>query len=141
MASKRVYVDHLQGIPLFAGLTQKELQRVAAAGTEVHVPAGTVVMREGEHGRSALIVLSGTMAVRRNGRKMREFTTGDMAGEMALLDDQPRSATVECITDCAVLEISGGQFKAVIDDVPAIGRKVLATLAARIRDLDRATFG
>ena len=141
MASKRVYVDHLRSARLFAGLTEKELQKVAAAGTEVHVPAGTVVMTEGSSGRSALVVLKGTMAVRRNGRKVRELSTGDIAGEMALLDDQPRSATVECITDCSVLEISGSQFKAVIDDVPTIGRKVLATLAARIRDLDRATFG
>jgi len=141
MASKRIYVEHLKGIGLFSELSGKELEKVAMAGTEVHVADGTIVMKEGDVGHSAVIVLKGSAVVRRNGRKLRDIGPGEIAGEMALLDDAPRSATVQCTSDCSLLEITGGQFRAVMADVPTISRKVLATLAGRIRDLDRATFG
>jgi CRP-like cAMP-binding protein len=126
---------------MFADLTKKELEKVAGAGTEVHVPGGTTVMTQGAVGHSALVLLSGSMVVRRNGRKVQELAAGDIVGEMALFDDQPRSATVECLTDCAVLEITAGQLRAVMTDVPAITHKVLGTLAARVRDLDRDVIG
>lgn len=141
MAKRSVYVDHLRGNSLFAELTRKELERVASAGTEIDLRAGTTVMAEGQPGRSAMVVLSGSMVVRRNGRKLRDVQEGEIIGEMSLLDDLPRSATVECSTDCSVLEIIGGQFRAVVDDVPAIRNKLLATLATRVRDLDRRNLG
>lgn len=140
MARNSVYVDHLRGISLFEGLSVKQLQQVAGAGSQVSLKAGTVVMKEGHLGHTALLVLSGTMVVRRNGRKVRDVGAGDVLGEMALVDDQPRSATVECVTDCEVFEIIGGQFRAVLDSVPAIRNHLLAVLAGRLRELDARTY-
>ena len=138
MARNHVYVDHLRGIALFNGLTKKELEQVAMAGTDVELHAGTVVMQEGQPGRTALVILKGTLVAKRNGRKVRELGPGEIVGELALIDDQPRSATVEAVTDAEVLEITGGQFRLVLDQVPAIRLKLLATLASRVRELDRA---
>jgi CRP/FNR family transcriptional regulator, cyclic AMP receptor protein len=141
MASRSVYVDHLRRVGLFAGLTKKELEMVAAAGSEVDVAAGKVLMVEGHSGADAFIVLKGTFVVRRNGRKVATLHSGDITGELALIDDGLRSATVECSEAGSVLVISRGQFRAVLDGIPALSHKLLASLAGRVRDLDRNVLG
>lgn len=140
MARNSVFVEHLRGIDLFAGLTKKDLERVAAAGTQVNVPSGTAVMKEGQIGHTALVLLKGSMDVRRNGRKVRDVSIGAILGEMALIDDQPRSATVTCTSDCEVFEIIGGQFRDVIDNVPTVRDHLLAAMAGRVRELDSRTL-
>ena len=141
MANRGVYVEHLLRVALFAGLTKKELEQVASAGSEVDVAAGKVLMEQGHSGSDAFIVLKGTFVVRRNGRKVAELNAGDIAGELALLDDGPRSATVECISDGSVLVIGRGQFRAVLDDIPTLTHKLLAAMAGRIRNLDQSVLG
>jgi len=136
MAKASVYTEHLKGNQLFAGLTKKELQHVASAGTEVGLKAGATVMKEGQSGRTAIVLLNGTMVISRGGKKLREVGPGEVIGEMSLLDDQPRSATVECVTDCTVLEIIGGQFRDVLDEVPSIRIRLLEAMAGRVRELD-----
>jgi CRP-like cAMP-binding protein len=64
-----------------------------------------------------------------------------MVGELSLLDHGPRTATVTCETDCRLFLISQRQFMAVLDQVPAMAHKLLASLAGRIRDLDRQYYG
>lgn len=134
MARKGIYLDHFKGVSLFQGLNDKELRKVANAGTQIDAPAGTTLIKEGQRGHSAFVLLTGTLVVRQNGRKLREVQPGGVLGEMSLLDDSPRSATVECATDCSVFEINSGQFHAVLDEVPVIRRKVMAALAARVRE-------
>lgn len=141
MANRGVYVEHLRRVALFAGLTKKELEQVASAGSEVDVAAGKVLMEQGHSGSDAFIVLKGTFVVRRNGRKVAELNAGDIAGELALLDDGPRSATVECISDGSVLVIGRGQFRAVLDDIPTLTHKLLAAIASHIRNLDQSVLG
>jgi len=66
---------------------------------------------------------------------------GAVVGELSLLDHGPRTAAATCATDCTLLVIESRRFLGVIDSVPAISHKLLATLASRIRDLDRRYFG
>lgn len=141
MASRGVYIEHLRRVSLFAGLSKKELERVAAAGSEIDVVAGKVIMEQGRSGSDAFVVLKGTFVVRRNGRKLAELTAGDIVGELALLDNGPRTATVECTEAGSVLIISRGQFGAVLDAIPTLSHKLLAALAGRIRNYDRAVLG
>lgn len=141
MAKRSVYVEHLRRVGLFAGLTKKELETVASAGSEIDVPVGKVLMVEGHNGADAFIVLKGTFVVRRNGRKAATLHAGDFTGELALIDDGPRSATVECTEAGSVLVISRGQFRAVLDGIPKLTHKLLASLAGRVRDLDRNVLG
>lgn len=141
MASKKAYVDNLRNVPLFNGCTNKELDRIARAGDEVTVSEGTLLADQGQTGREAFVVLDGSVAIRRNGRKVVSLGPGSIVGELSLLDHGPRTATVICETDCTVFVISQRHFLAVLDDVPTISHKLLAALAGRIRELDRAYYG
>ena len=79
--------------------------------------------------------------MRRNGKKVATLSSGAVVGELSLLDHGPRTASVTTDTDCVMLVISQRQFLAVIDAIPALSHKLLATLAGRIRELDRQYFG
>ena len=111
------------------------------AGQEVAVPAGTVLMEEGRRGRDAFVVLSGSLVVRRAGRKLATLGPGGIVGELALLDDGPRTATVVCASDARVFALSAPDFRAVYDDVPAVANGLLSALAERVRELDRMVLG
>ena len=141
MASNKAFLDDLRRIPLFAGCTKKELERLARAGDEVDMKAGSLLADQGQTGREAFVILAGSVSVRRNGRKVATLGPGAIVGELSLLDHGPRTATVTCDTDCKVFVISQRHFLAVLDDVPTIGHKLMASLAGRIRELDRQYYG
>lgn len=141
MASKKAYLDHLRNVPLFAGCTNKELERIARSGDEIKMTAGSLLVDQGQTGREAFVVLDGQVTVKRNGRKVTTLDPGGIVGELSLLDHGPRTATVVCETDCTLFVIDQRHFLAVLDDVPTLAHKMLASLAGRIRDLDRAYYG
>lgn len=141
MASKRAHVEHLRSIPLFSSCSQKELEKIAKAGDEVTMPAGSLIVDQGQMGREAFVILDGSVTVKRNGKKITSMGAGSIVGELSLLDHGPRTATVTCETDCTFLLLSQRTFLGVVDDVPALSHKLLASLATRIRDLDRQYFG
>ena len=141
MAIRQAYLDHLARVPLFATCSTKDLQKIAKASDEIAVKAGTTLVDQGQQGREAFIVVDGTAAVKRNGRKITTLGPGAVIGELSLLDRGPRTATVTADTDMTVLVNDQRNFAGVIDQVPALAHKLLATLAGRIRDLDRANYG
>jgi CRP-like cAMP-binding protein len=141
MASKRKYVDNLRNVPLFTSCTTKDLEKIAKAGDEVSMKAGSLIVDQGQTGREAFVVLSGSVVVRRNGKKVTTLGPGTIVGELSLLDHGPRTATVLCETDCTFLLLDQRAFLGVVDEVPALAHKLLASLAGRIRDLDRQYFG
>jgi CRP-like cAMP-binding protein len=141
MASKSAQLAHLQQVPLFAGCSKRELQHLAKAGDEIVMTAGTMVIDQGQMGREAFVILDGTVSVRRGGRKITELGAGDVVGELSLLDHGPRTASVVCETDCTLFVLDQRHFRKALEDQPAIAFKLLGTLAGRIRDLDRKSFG
>jgi CRP/FNR family cyclic AMP-dependent transcriptional regulator len=141
MATRKQYLEHLQSVPLFAGCSRKELEKIARAGDEISMTAGSLVIDQGQTAREAFVLLDGTATVKRNGRKVTTLGPGAVMGELSLLDHGPRTATVTCDTDCSLLVIDQRHFLGVIDEVPSIAAKLLATLAGRIRDLDRMYYG
>jgi CRP-like cAMP-binding protein len=141
MGSTKDHLRHLGSVPLFSSCSQKELQRIAKAGTDVTMTAGSVIVDQGQTGREAFVLMSGTVTVRRNGRKIASLGPGAILGELSLLDHGPRTATVTCDTECELFVLDQRHFTAVLDEVPSIGTKVLAHLAGVVRDLDRQYFG
>jgi len=141
MASKRAHAEHLRSVPLFSSCSQKELDKIAKAGDEVRMPAGSLIVDQGQTGREAFVLLEGNVTVKRNGKKITTMGPGSIVGELSLLDHGPRTATVTCETDCLFLLLSQRTFLGVVDDVPALSHKLLASLASRIRDLDRQYYG
>jgi CRP/FNR family transcriptional regulator, cyclic AMP receptor protein len=141
MASKKAYLEHLRNVPLFSACSTKDLERIAKAGDELNVPAGHVLCDQGQTGREAFVLITGSATVRRNGKKITVLGPGAMIGELSLLDHGPRTATVTTDVACEVLVIDQRNFVGVIDAVPALAHKLMSSLASRIREFDRATFG
>ncbi|MDJ0769519.1 MAG: cyclic nucleotide-binding domain-containing protein [Ilumatobacter sp.] len=141
MASKSEQLEHLKNVPLFAGCSRRELHSVLKAGDEITMTKGTVIVDQGQMGREAFIILEGTVTVRRGNRKVTTLESGDVVGELSLLDHGPRTATAVCDDDCTLFVLDQRHFRAVLEDTPSIAFKLLGTLANRIRDLDRQSFG
>lgn len=126
---------YLRAIPLFADLTDKELDALERAVTELRLDAGTVVMREGELARDMYVVVEGVLEVTKDGEFIADIPPGGFAGEMALLTHARRNATVTAKTDCRVLHLDGRMFGYVLDEAPHIAVKMLPIVAARVVDL------
>ena len=141
MANLKNSLKHLRYSPLFSSCSSKDLERIAKAGDQVTFAKGETLTKQGEPGKEAFIILSGKAIVKRSGKKVATLGTGSVVGELSLLDNGPRTATVVCDTECQVLVISRGNFLRVIDKGPALAHKLFGALAMRIRDLDRAYFG
>jgi CRP-like cAMP-binding protein len=134
-------IAHLAAVPLFASLSRRELQTLAKAGEEIAVPTGKVLVDQGATGREAFIVLEGTAIVRRGNRKIATLGTGDWFGELALLDHEPRTASVTAETQMRVYVIDSRHFEGLLEDIPSVARKLLTYLARRVRELDRQAYG
>ena len=141
MASKKQHLESLRNVALFSSCSTKDLEKIAKAGDEVTLAAGSLVVDQGQTGREAYVILSGSATVKRNGKKVATLGSGSVVGELSLLDHGPRTASVVTDTECVMLVISQRQFLGVIDAIPALAHKLLSTLAARIRELDRQYFG
>lgn len=133
--------DHLAQVPLFSACSKKELSRIAKATDEVRVDDGHVLTAQDERADEAFIIVSGTVTVKRNGRKIAELGPGSMIGELGLLDRGTRTATVTANGPVELLVIGPREFAALLDDVPSINHKLLRSLATMVRDLDAKTYG
>jgi CRP/FNR family cyclic AMP-dependent transcriptional regulator len=140
MASKSAQLEALSAVPLFAGCSKRELAHVAKAGTELTKEAGSVVVDQGQMGREAFVILDGSVDIERAGRKIASLGTGDVVGELSLLDHGPRTASVVCETDCSLFVLDQRHFREVLEKHPSIALKLLGTLAERIRELDRKYY-
>jgi CRP-like cAMP-binding protein len=137
---RAAYLEHLAQVPLFRSLSKRDLQRVARAADELQVEPGRVLMEQGQVGRECFVIVDGTATVRRNGRRVATLGPGDAAGELSLLDHGPRTATVVADGAMTVLVIGAREFSGLLDEVPTVARKLLTSLAARVRELDAKAF-
>lgn len=131
----------LKGVPMFSGLSKKELIAVSRATEQLEYGAGEVLARQDSVGNEAYVVVDGSITVRRNGRRVATLGPGDVAGEMALLDDEPRSADLVAAEDSVILYISRREFGGLLEANTKLMGKVLRTLAQRLREADRNLYG
>jgi len=122
----------LAGVPLFAGCSKADLRWVAGATGEEVFAAGDEVIREGEPGFDFFVIAEGEADVRRNGRKVATMGQGEFFGEIALVAEVPRTATVIARTELVLLTISDLDFRDLVMDQPSIARNVLRSLGERI---------
>jgi CRP/FNR family cyclic AMP-dependent transcriptional regulator len=133
-------LEHLAQVRLFSACNNKELALIGRASDEIRVPAGKVLVQEGTIGYEFYLILEGQAVVKRGGKKVTTLGPGQYFGELSLLDRQPRSATVEAGTDMTVLVLGKREFSGVLDEVPALAHKLLAAMAARLREADTKAF-
>lgn len=131
-------VERLSQVQLFSACNKRELARIAALTAEIEVPEGRVLMRQGKPGRECFVIEEGTAKATVRGRKSRMMGPGECFGEMALLHDAPRSATVIAASDMQLLVLDSREFSTLLEDVPSVARKVLAVVGERLRNAERA---
>ncbi len=131
-------VELLKGIPLFAQCSKKDLRDITRLTEEVAFDEGTVVMREGERGSEVFVIVDGTLDVSRGGEgNLAEVAAGQVVGEIALLSNQPRSATVTAATSVRALRIGGADFLDLLERMPLLWLKITRALADRIANDER----
>jgi CRP/FNR family transcriptional regulator, cyclic AMP receptor protein len=131
-------VTRLSQVQLFSACSKRDLSRIAVLAEEIEVPAGRVLMRQGDLGLEAFVISDGRAKATIRGKRSAKLGPGECFGEMALLHQAPRSATVTAETDMRLFVLGSRQFSALIEDVPVVGRRVLAALAERLREAERA---
>ena len=134
---RHAYIDErLAEIPLFEGLSKKELSHISSLATRLELPAGKALTKEGQQGYEFIIVLEGEVEVRQHGQVIAKRGAGDYFGEIALLDDRPRTATVIAKTPVAIEVINRQEFSGMLAEVPELGGKLMSTMAQRLADLE-----
>lgn len=140
-SKKSEKAEELAKVPLFRDLSKKDLELLASHVDESDVDAGARLSEQGQRGQQLCLIVEGSAKVMRNGRKLATLGPGDVVGELSLIDHGPGSATVETTEPTKLLVMHARDFSEVLDSSPAFARKVLATLARRLRDADRQLVG
>ncbi len=130
--AKSDYREHLRAVPLFAKLSNKQLDEVVRIATEISLPAGHVYAREGDIGLDMFVILDGTVEVRRDGGEVKTIGPGHFVGELALLTDYRRRATVVAATDLDVLVLTRMGLDQLMDDVPGLAKTLLFDVVDRL---------
>ena len=128
--------QRLAEVPLFAGLSKKELRTIAQLATYLEEPEGTILTAEGESGNEFIIVLGGEVEVQQGGEVIATRGSGDYFGEIALLDHRPRTATIIAKTPVEIEVIGRQEFTGMLAEVPELAGKIMATMAQRLADME-----
>ncbi len=129
--------EHLRSVPLFRDLPQKTLNRLQRVAVERSFKAGDSIVNEGERGAGFFLITHGSVEVVRGDTRLNTLKDGDFFGEMALLNEFPRSATVRALTDTECLAMSRWDFVAELRANPDLAVEMLEVMSARLRELDQ----
>jgi CRP-like cAMP-binding protein len=129
---KNAKLKLLQGVPLFARCSSKELESISMIADELDFKEGKELARMGAAGREFFVIVDGTAEVTRGKQKLRTLSDGDFFGEISLITRLPRTATVTTVSPLRALVITDRSFRRMLDDSPSIQRKVLEALGERL---------
>jgi CRP/FNR family transcriptional regulator, cyclic AMP receptor protein len=125
--------DALGRCPFFEGLSRGELLELAKVSEDMEVEEGKVLTREGQSGSEFFVIVDGEVSVTKDGREIRTLGPGDFFGEIALLEDTPRTATVVAKTPLRFFVLTRQSFRSMLAHQPELEQKVLAALEERVR--------
>jgi CRP-like cAMP-binding protein len=139
---KRGKAEHagaaLRGLAFFEGFSDEELDRVAALADEVEAEPGAVLTQQGKPGQECFVILDGQANVYVGTDHINSLGPGTLVGEMALLSNRPRSATVVAETAMRLLSLDTSHFRQLLDEMPKAGRAVMEMLEERLRQRNLA---
>jgi CRP/FNR family transcriptional regulator, cyclic AMP receptor protein len=130
-------VEALKRAPLFAELSKKELAQLARVTEDLEIPAGQVLCKEGDTGREFFVIVEGETDISSKGKRVAERGGGDFVGEIALLENTERTATVTAKTPLRVFVLTREDFRQLVRQNPNVERKVMQALARRVVELSR----
>jgi CRP/FNR family transcriptional regulator, cyclic AMP receptor protein len=122
----------LRTVPLFAQCSKRELGAIGGIADEIDLKEGTELTRQGKPGREFFVLIDGSADVLKGGRKVNSLKAGDFFGEIALVHNAPRTATVKATSPVHALVVTERNFRRLLEEQPEIQRKVLAALAERL---------
>ena len=126
-----MFEAQLRDVPFFKGLSKRELATIAQQIDEVDVEAGAVIAREGDFGHEFFVIIDGTAEVLRGDAPIAELGPGEFFGEMALLDEERRTATVKAISPMRLLVMTRSSFRSVDRTMPQIHAAVAEAISER----------
>ena len=124
--------DLLRRVPLFAGLSRRELEQLGGIADELDLREGRTLIKQGDRGREFFTLLEGEATVAQGGKTIRTLHDGDFFGEIALVTDVPRTSTVTTTSAVRLLVLTKRDFQRLMREQPSIQRKVLEALAQRL---------
>ena len=125
-------VELIKKVPLFSKLSKKELEQVAHIADELDLPSGKLMAEEGDRGREFFVLLEGEADVTKGDDSINTMREGDFFGEIALVTQMPRTASVRATTDVRVLVVTERDFGALLKHSPEVSRGVAEALAERV---------
>jgi CRP/FNR family cyclic AMP-dependent transcriptional regulator len=126
----------LREIPLFAGLGKKERREVARQADEVDVEAGRHLVREGEFAYEFFAIEEGTVEVRRGDQLLAELGPGDFFGEMGVIENVTRNASVTATTPLTAVVLTGPAFRYLERELPAVSKQIRRAIEERCHQLE-----
>lgn len=130
--SQEAKVEALRGSPLFHGLARSELAQLVKESEDVEIGPGKMLCAQGDSAREFFVILEGEAEVTKDGLRLRSLGPGDFFGEVALLEQSTRTATVTATTPVRFFVLTRHAFSALLDRNPGVERKVLRALAKRV---------
>jgi len=132
-------VELLQDVPLFTNFSKKQLKSVVKTAKEKEFETGDTIVREGDMSNVGFyLILAGQVEVKRDEKSLTKLGAGQFFGEMAVLDEKPRSADVVALTDTKCLLLTNWDFKALIKTYPDMATNIISELANRLRQTNMA---
>ncbi len=126
----------LARVPIFESCSADEIESLAAVAREQEYVPGQIIVTQGTPGQAFYLITAGTVSIERDGAALGTFGPGDFFGEMSLLDNAPRSATIRALDATRCLMVSSWDFKALLERTPSIAIKLLEVLSRRLRVAD-----
>lgn len=134
--SRVAHEEFLARVPIFGNCTAEEIRAITAVAQDSFFEPGQIIVTQGTPGQAFYLILSGRVEILRDNRSLGAFGQGDFFGEMSLLDQAPRSATIRAIDQTECLMLSSWDFKGLLEKYPSIAIKLLEVLSRRLRVAD-----
>ena len=128
----------LAGARLFDGVDADGMERIAAVAVQVDFPANHVIARQGEIGTGFFVIVSGSVRVVRDGTVVARLGAGEFFGELSVLDQMPRNATVAAEEATSCLALAAWDFEKILLDEPALTLAILRGVAMRLREVSES---
>jgi CRP-like cAMP-binding protein len=133
MLRKDAKIELIRQIPLFSECKKKELTSIASLADLIEVPAGMRLVNEGAVDRDLMVIVEGSVDVRRGKRKLATLSAGQFFGEIALISGGPRNATVTATSPVSLLVIREQPFRLLVENTPSILTSVLQVVGERLQ--------
>lgn len=130
-------IDLLKKVPMFNELSKSHLREISKHSDNVAKKAGDVLARQGDKGWEFFFIIEGKARVEKDGRVIRNLTSGDFFGEISLIDREPRTASVIAETDMDLLVVHSRSFNHLLDMTPGLSGKILISLCKYLRRAEK----